>query len=181
MINKNCFDRTEKRLPPRDSCRTDGRRRSGIYIYRLAVRILWYIGIYVQWAHDVMRDKHHTRTAGKGGRGKSRARTAGGAAVGTGGWRVGKAIATNKPSPPPIDAPIFPLDNVYILVERVLCTYTRIYIYTLRYIYTLSNPPTPPDGGAGTLLRRDPPPPAREPLRANALLPRASKMEGDSR
>lgn len=80
-----------------------------------------------------------------------------------GGWRVGKAIATRKSPSPTIAAPIFPLDNVhiYILVERVLCIYI--------YMYALSNPPTPPDGGAGTLLRRDPPPSAREPLRANAL------------
>jgi len=68
-------------------------------------------------------------------------RVAGGAADVTGGCRrVGKAIATNKPSPPPIDAPIFPLDNVYTLVERVLCTY----IYTAIYIHTVKS--TDPTG-----------------------------------
>lgn len=59
----------------------------------------------------------------------------------------------------------------------------HVYIYTHTHcsIYALSNPPTPPDGVAGTLLRHDPPPSVREPLRANALSPRATKMEGDSR
>jgi len=105
-------------------------------------------------------------------------RVAGGAADVTGGCRrVGKAIATNNTSPPPLSTPRFFLSTMYIHSLNVY--YARI--YTLQYIYTLSNPPTPPDGGAGTLLRRDPPPSAREPLRANALLPRASKMEGDSR
>lgn len=61
-------------------------------------------------------------------------RAAGGPVDGMGGWRVGKAIATNEPPSPPIDAPIFPLDNVYIFVERVLCTY--IYTYIHCNIYT---------------------------------------------
>lgn len=136
-------------------------------------------------AHDVMWSKHHTRTAREkeGAENPVLGRRLRAAVAAGGCRRVGKAIATNE-SPPNHRRPDFSsLDNVHIYVYIYTCSlnvyYARIYIYTYTHcsIYALSNPPTPPDGVAGTLLRHDPPPS----VRANALSPRATKMEGDSR